>query len=160
MSLMTFRRTFTALVAILALGFASLAPAQVPSLPRLDFKLDKLEQALNLTPAQKEQFDVAVGATKRVLLQLALVTMQMKEKVAAELAKPRPDLGVLDEGRRAIVEEGRTLRREARDEWRKLYGMLNAEQLAAFRRFADEQFDNMGLLNELLLQLLLGRESL
>ena len=156
MESMRIRRALQAFVVAITLAGGVATPA-VAQMPQLNLKFEKLEQALNLKPEQKEQFDVAVGATKRVLLQLALVTMQMKDKLAAELAKPRPDLGVLDEGRKAIVDEGRTLRREARDEWRKLYAMLDPHQVASLRRFADEQFEQMGLMHELMLQLILGR---
>jgi len=140
-------------VAVIALAFIAPARAQ---LPQLNLKFDKLEQALNLSPAQKEQYDLAVGATKRMLFQVALVGLQVKEKLAAELAKPRPDFSALEEARRAIVEDGRTLRREARDEWRKLYAMLDDDQVRALRRFAEDQFENAGLLHEFMQQLILG----
>jgi hypothetical protein len=140
-------------VAVIALAFIAPARAQMPE---LNLKFDKLEQALNLSPAQKEQYDVTVGATKRMLFQIALVGLQVKEKLAAELAKPRPDFSSLEEARRAIVEDGRTLRREARDEWRKLYAMLDENQVRALRRFADDQFENAGLLHEFMQQLILG----
>ena len=68
-------------VAVIALAFIAPARAQ---LPQLNLKFDKLEQALNLSPAQKEQYDLAVGASKRMLFQVALVGLQVKEKLAAE----------------------------------------------------------------------------
>lgn len=140
--------------AMLLLAFAGGAAAQ---LPQLNLQFEKLEQALHLKPAQKDQYDLAVGATKRMMLQMALVAMQAKEKLAEELAKPRPDFSVLAEARRAIVEDGRSLRREARDEWSKLYAMLDDEQVTTLRRFADENFDRLGLLHEFMMQLMTGR---
>jgi len=121
-----------------------------------NFEFDKLEQELKLTPEQKDQYELAVGATKRMLLQLALVGMQAKEKLAEELAKPRPDFGVLADFRRSIVEEGRPLRREARDQWRKLYDMLDRDQVEALRRFVDERLDHVGLLHDFMMGLVLG----
>src|SRR4029078_10162596 len=97
--------------------------------PRFDLKLDKLEASLDLTPEQKEQYDVAVGATKRVMRQMALVALQAKERLAEELAKPKPDFGALAELRRGIVEDGKSLRREARDEWRQFYRLLTLQQV-------------------------------
>jgi len=143
-------------VALVMLAAVAASSALAAS-PRFDLKLDKLEESLNLTPEQKEQYDVAVGATKRMMLQMALIALQAKERLAEELAKPKPDFGSLAELRRGIVEDGKALRREARDEWRKLYGMLTVDQVAAFRRFFDDQLDHVGLLHELLSQLILGR---
>jgi hypothetical protein len=148
-------RVLLRLVAVAIFALAFIAPVRA-QMPELNLKFDKLEQALDLSPAQKEQYELAVGATKRMLFQVALVGLQVKERLAAELAKPRPDFSSLEEARRAIVEDGRTLRREARDEWRKLYAMLDEAQVRALRRFADDQFENAGLLHEFMQQLILG----
>jgi hypothetical protein len=145
-------RAFFAAFLLLVAGAATAAPP-------LNLPFDKLEQALELTPEQKEQFDVAVGATKRMMLQMALAGMQLKERLAAELQKPRPRFeGLADELRESFVEQGRTLRREARDEWRKLYRTLNADQVAAFQRFVDERLD-LGALHDFMIELILGRDA-
>lgn len=141
----------------LLIAYSCLSWATTPQL-NLNLQFETLEQALKLTPEQKDQYDLAVGATKRMLLQVALVGMQMKEKLAEELAKPRPDFGVLADLRRSIVEEGRPLRREARDQWRKLYDMLDRDQVEALRRFVDERLDHLGLLHEFMMGLMLGRK--
>jgi hypothetical protein len=127
-------------------------------MPQLDLRLEKLETALNLKPAQKEQYDLAVGATKRMLMQLAIAGLQAKQKLAEELAKPRPDFGVLWDLRDTVIEDGRSLRREAREEWGKLYVMLDDDQVATLKRFIQDQADNVGLLHEFMQQLLLGRD--
>lgn len=153
MGFMTLR--FLRVLSMMAVAVA--AATAFAASPRFDLKLDKLEEQLNLTPEQKEQYDVAVGATKRMMMQMALVALQAKEKLAEELAKPKPDFGVLAELRRSIVEDGKTLRREARDEWRKLYGMLTVDQVATLRRFFEDQADQVGMLHELISGLVLGR---
>jgi hypothetical protein len=146
------RRLFVPFLALMGLALPCAAPAAVPqlSLPQLD----KLEEALELTPEQKDQYETAVASTKRMLFHVALVGMQLKEKLRDELAKPLPDFGVLKELRNAI-EEGRPLRREARDEWMKLYRMLDAEQVRTLRRFIEEQLDHVGVLHEFMMQLVL-----
>ncbi len=156
MNPMTIRRFTTAFLAFFLLALASATPA---AMPQLNLQLETLEDALNLTPAQKDQYDAAVGATKRMALQMALIGLQVKEKLAAELAKPHPDFSVLLEARRAIVEDGRALRREARDEWRKLYALLDADQVATLKRFIEEKIDHAGLLHEFMRQLILGRDG-
>ena len=143
----------TVLGFLLAAAFTSSAFA---AMPQLNLRLEKLEEALNLKPAQKEQYDVAVGATKRMLLQLTMAGLQAKQKLAEELAKPRPDFGVLWELREAVVEDGRSLRREAGEEWRKLYVMLDDDQVATLKRFIQDQANQAGLLHEFMMQLMLG----
>jgi hypothetical protein len=143
------------ILAAFLLMLCSAASAMGFNLP----KLDELERSLQLTPPQKEQYDLAVGATKRVMLSMALATMQAKERLAQELAKPNPDLSVLADLRRAIIEDAKPLRREARDEWRKFYDLLDRDQVATLRRFVDDQLDQVGMLHEFLLQLILGREQ-
>ncbi|MGE5616029.1 MAG: hypothetical protein ACM3X5_03865, partial [Bacillota bacterium] len=124
-------RTFVAsLLALLPLA----AMASLPQLPPLP-QLEQLEEALKLTPAQKVQYDAAVAATKRLLMGTALIGMEMRERLKAELDKPRPDLGALADMRDSLVEQTRPLRREARDEWLKLYQMLNDDQVATLKQF-------------------------
>ena len=145
-------RMFVAsLLVLLPLG----AMASLPPLPQLE----KLEESLKLSPAQKVQYDVAVAATKRMLMATALIGLQMKERLQDEFAKPRPDLGALADLRESLVEQTKPLRREARDEWLKLYNMLNEDQIATLKEFLDTRFDTLGVLHEFMLQLLLGTKK-
>jgi hypothetical protein len=124
-------------------------PAQLNDLPQF-LQLEGLEGALKLTPAQKEQYDMAVGATKRVMLAVTLAAMQAKERLAAELAKPRPDFRALEGLKDELLGETRTLRREAREEWMKLYAMLDPAQVAELRQFLERRLDHLGLLHDFL----------
>ena len=137
----------------LLLSFAAPAAA----LPQLNLQFDKLEQALNLTPQQKDQYELAVGATKRLMLAAAIAGMQAKEKLAEELAKPRPDFRELAKLSEAFIDDSRTLRREAREEWQRLYAMLDADQVAAIKEFIDRRIDHLGLLHEFLMGVMVGR---
>ena len=103
----------------------------------LDPDFETLERALTLKPSQKIQFDVAVGATRRALLGVGLSGLQIKDRVAAELAKPRPDLNVIYEIHEQVVEQNKPLFREAKDEWSKLYPLLDDEQMAIARRYVE-----------------------
>ena len=142
------------LVVAFALASGCFAPAasaatSLNDLPQF-LQLDGLERALKLTPAQKEQYDMAVGATKRVMLAVTLAAMQAKDRLAAELAKPRPDFRALEGMRDELLGETRTLRREAREEWMKLYAMLDQAQVAELRDFLDRRLDHLGLLHDFL----------
>jgi len=49
-----------------------------------------------------------------------------------------------------LLGETRTLRREARDEWMKLYAMLDDAQVAELRAFLQRRLDHLGLLHDFL----------
>ena len=136
----------------LLLALACTAPVAAPSPPDVSqlLQLDRLEQALKLTPRQQEQYDLAVGATKRLVLAVTLHAMDAKEKLAAELGKPWPDFRALEKLHDDVMTDTRTLRREAQQEWLKLYAMLDAAQIAELRAFAQRRMDHLGLLHDFL----------
>ena len=138
------------ILAAFLLALPGVPAAQPPTdLPQL-LQLDRLEQALKLTPRQQEQYDLAVGATKRLMLGLTLSAAQVKERVAAEFAKPWPDFRNLENLRDEVMTETRTLRREAQQEWMRLYAMLDEAQVAELRDFAQRRMDHLGLLHDFL----------
>ena len=134
MGRMTPLRAFLAL--FLTLLSMSAAAQIVPS-PRFD----ELERRLKIRPEQKEQFDMAVGATKRALLAVGLSLMEMKQKLAEELMKPSPDFSRLFDNADQVFEMHRPLFREAGIEWKKLYYELDPEQVQTVKRFL---MDNLG----------------
>ena len=105
----------------------------------LDPEFDKLERALRMQPAQKAQFDLAVGATKRALLGVAMSGLQIKERMAQEFAKPLPDLNALYDFHEQVIEQNKPLFREARDEWTRLYGMLDPQQVEMVKRYLEDK---------------------
>jgi len=106
-----------------------------------DADFDRLELALRLKPAQKAQFDVAVGATKRALLAVAMAGLQVKERVSRELEKPRPDLNTLYDIHEQVIEQNKPLFREARDEWSKLYALLDPQQVDVAKRYIEDRLN-------------------
>jgi len=107
----------------------------------LDRDFQKLERALRMNPAQKEQFDVAVGATQRALLAVAMAGMQIQERMRAEMDKPRPDLNLLYDIHEQVIEQNKPLFREAREEWMRLYALLDPEQVRVAKRYIEERLD-------------------
>lgn len=101
---------------------------------------DELEARLRLNPAQKQQFDVARGATQRALLAIGLVVFEMKGRVASELSKNRPNFESLALDPEAIAAQVRPHFREARDEWARLYAMMDDDQVAIARDYIDRHF--------------------
>jgi hypothetical protein len=131
-------KAFRHIVALVLFGLSLAASAQVPS-PRFD----ELERQLQIRPEQKEQFDMAVGATKRALLAVALSVMEMKQRLAEELMKSSPDFSRLFDGLDRVFEQHQPLFEEAGREWRKLYGLLDDKQVEVVKRFL---LDNLGQL--------------
>ena len=129
-------RVLRATLAVLLLLCSMAAAAQVPS-PRFD----ELERKLQIRPAQKEQYEMAVGATKRALLAVSLSLMDMKQRLAAELMKSNPDFSSFFHGADRVFEEQRPLFEEAGREWRKLYELLDARQVEVVKQFL---IDNLG----------------
>jgi len=107
----------------------------------LDRDFQKLERALRMNPAQKEQFDVAVGATQRALLAVAMAGMQIQERMRAEMDKPRPDLNLLYDIHEQVIEQNKPLFREAREEWMRLYALLDPDQVRVAKRYIEERLD-------------------
>jgi hypothetical protein len=125
------RAFFAILLAVAALG------ACAQQMPRFD----TLEQRLKIRPEQKDQYDMAVGATKRALLAVGMSAMEMKQRLAEELMKPRPDFSRLADSYERIVDQHRPLFKEAGDEWKKLYAILDREQVEIAKDFVR---DNLG----------------
>ena len=125
-------RSALALVLACAALFVSLDAAARP----LD-GLRELERQLQLRPEQKAQFDVAAAATQRALVSSALSGVELKERLARELMRPRPDLAELFAAQEAMVEQNRPLFRTAREEWVRLYAMLDEDQVRIAKAYVE-----------------------
>ena len=86
----------------------------------LDRDFQKLEQQLRLSPVQKEQFDMAVAATQRAFLAVAMAGMQTQDA-------------------QQVIDQVRPLLRDTRDEWSRLYAMLDEDQVRIARRYIEER---------------------
>ena len=126
-----------AFLALLLVGLSLGAFAQ--SVPNFD----ELEKRLHIRPDQKDQYDLAVGATKRALLSVGIAAMQMKDALVQELAKPSPDFRALARKQNQLIDDQRPLFREAGEQWRRLYKILDPRQVDTVRDFLRE---NLGRL--------------
>lgn len=117
----------------------SMAASAAPAMPRFD----ELKERLQIRPEQEEQYDLAVGATKRALLAVGLSAMEMKQRLAEELMKPKPDFSGLFDGAERVFDQHRPLFEEAGREWKKLYALLDDRQVEVVKRFL---LDNLGAL--------------
>jgi hypothetical protein len=133
MRLASLRSLFALL--LVAASFGALAQ----SLP--DF--DQLEMRLHIRPEQKDQYDQAVGATRRALLAVGIAAMQMKDALVQELTKPSPDFRALARKQNQLIDDQRPLFREAGEQWQRLYRILDPSQVETVREFLRE---NLGRL--------------
>ena len=108
-------------------------PAHAFTVPMPDF--ERLERELRLRPDQKAQYYTAVGASKRALLSVALAGLEIKERLAQEFQKSRPDLNALYAAHDLLVSQTAPAFREAHDEWGRLYATLDEDQVAIARAF-------------------------
>ena len=125
------------LLAVAAL--LAVLPAHAFSVDLPDF--DRLERQLKLRPAQKAQYYAAVGATKRALMSVALAGLEIKERLAEEFSKPRPDLNALYQAHDVLVMQSAPLFREAHDEWSRLYAMMDHDQVAIAKSYLRDKLD-------------------
>jgi hypothetical protein len=127
-------RPFRWIAALLLLVASMAASAQMP-------RFEDLEKRLDIRPEQKEQYDMAVGATKRALLAVAASALEMKQRLAEELMKPRPDFSGMFKGADKVFEQHRPLFQEAGREWNKLFKLLDDKQVGIVKDFLR---DNLG----------------
>jgi len=132
---------FVAAVLLVGLSMAASAASSPIATPRFD----ELERRLQIRPEQKEQYEMAVGATKRALLAVGLSVMEMKQRLAEELAKPNPDFSVLFDGADRVFEQQRPLLEEAGREWKKLYALLDDKQVEVVKQFLLDNFGQLGV---------------
>ena len=133
-------KTARLLVALFLLGLSLAATAQTIPSPRFD----ELERRLQIRPEQKDQYEMAVGATKRALLAVGLTFMEMKQRLAAELMKPSPDFSVLFDGADRAFEQQRPLLEEAGRDWKKLYALLDDKQVEVVKQFLLDSLGQIG----------------
>lgn len=127
--------------AVLLAAFAALASFGASAGIQEDFA--RLEQSLRLKPSQKAQFDIAVAATQRALLSSALSANEFRERLKAELLKDRPDLAAIFAAQERMLEENKPLFRAARDEWVRLYALLDDEQVRVARDFVERKLSRL-----------------
>jgi hypothetical protein len=118
----------------------------LPALGQGNIGFERLERSLRLDPYQKRQFDVAVVATQRAMVAIGLAALQAKSRLSQELMKDRPDPNALRLAQEELVDFTKPHVAAARDEWRRLYAMLDDEQVRIARVFVEEK---LRLLEEL-----------
>ena len=123
-------RWFFSLIAALGLLVPAVASAQLA-----DFS--ELERSLRLNPYQKQQFDAATAATQRAMVAIGLGAIQAKSRLAQELLKDKPDPEAFFLAQEELVEFSKPHLRAARDEWLRLYALMDDDQVRTARTYIE-----------------------
>lgn len=120
----------------------------LPAAAQGRFGFEGLERSLRLNPYQRQQFDVAVTATQRAMVAIGLGALQAKSRLAQELLKDRPDPNALLMAQDELVEFSKPHVNAAREEWVRLYALLDEEQVRVARNFVEEKLRLLERLGE------------
>lgn len=110
--------------------------------------IEGLKDKLALDGAQQSLFDAARAQTVAARDSMLANRNGVRAKVQAELAKAEPDLAAIASTFEGVEEQGRALRRQARDQWLKVYASLRADQKAIVRDELKARFDRMESMHE------------
>ena len=144
-------RSFLAVFAACA-AFGLPAHAQLPGTGISFPAITKVEEKLNLDPAQKAQFDVALAATKLAFIAIEKSHKDLKTFAETELAKTRPNLDLLTGEMDDAMDLNRIERQKARVEWLKLYAMLSDAQVATVKEAMQEKLALVSWIREFVVQ--------
>lgn len=136
------------------LVFALLAPVFALFTPAVawaqQYGFEELERSLRMTPYQKQQFDVATAATQRAMVAIGLGALQAKSRVAQELLKDKPDPDALFMAQEELVEFSKPHLRTARDEWLRLYALMDDDQVRTARAFIEQRLRRLEDIGQIL----------
>ncbi len=99
----------------------------------VEHAIDGLKDKLALDGAQQTMFDTARAQSLAARDRMHASRTDVRTKVQAELAKPEPDLAAVSAMLDGAEEQGRSLRRQSRDQWLKVYASLRPDQKAIVR---------------------------
>jgi Spy/CpxP family protein refolding chaperone len=98
---------------------------------------------LKLNTSQSGMFDAAVAQTKAARDSGRALHQKVKDALAAELAKPEPDLAAVAAVADGVQQQGIALRHQVRDAWLQLYATFSPEQKAVVRDLMQQHMARM-----------------
>ncbi len=113
---------------------------------------------LNLNTSQQTQFDNAVAQSKAAM-QTARSNMQrVKDALAAELAKPEPDLAAVATVADDVRAQNQSLHKQVRDQWLALYATFSPDQKAVVKQMIQDRMARMEQFRERMQQRMLQQQ--
>ena len=143
-----------ALVVAAALGLAGVAavaqPTGGPGHPHgppggmeLEHVLLKVKSQLNLNTSQQLSWDNAVAQTKSARASGRDNGQKLHDALAAELAKPEPDLAAVAAVADSVHAANQSLRQGVRAQWLQIYATFSPDQKAVVRDALSKQLARM-----------------
>ena len=164
------RRTAAAVAAALALAFTGGALAQPagghhgPGGPMgqgggeemIGHLIANAKAKLNLNTSQQVMFDAAVAQAKASHQSGRGLHQQVRDALAAELAKTEPDLAAVAIVADTAQQQGVALRHQVRDAWLKLYATFTPDQKAVVKDLLQQRLARMDSFQQKMMQRLHG----
>ncbi len=114
---------------------------------------------LNLNTSQQTQFDAAVVQSKAAFQAGRNNMQRVRDALAAELAKPEPDLAAVA----AVADDARAqsqaLHRQVRDQWLALYNTFSPDQKAVVKQMIQNRMARAEKFREKIREHMLQRQS-
>ena len=98
---------------------------------------------LNLNTSQNLVFETTLAQTKAARETGRTLHQKVKDSLAAELAKPEPDLAAVAAVADGVQQQGTALRHQVRDAWLQLYATFSPEQKAVVRDMLQKHMARM-----------------
>ena len=152
------RHAFAAAATVLALAFAGSALAQHGGGPGgshhammgagggdgfLGHAIARAQAKLALNTSQKLMFDNALAQAKAARESGRALHQKVKDSLAAELAKPEPDLAAVAAVADGVQQQGLAVRHQVRDAWLQLYATFSPEQKSVVREMLQNHLAHM-----------------
>jgi len=157
------RRAATATAAALAFAFAAAAFAQPygpggphhgmgPGGPRgmgpggdemVGQLITRARAQLNLNTSQAGMFDAAVAQSKSARDTARSLHQKVHDTLAAELAKPEPDLAAVAAASDSVRDQAASLHKQVRASWLALYATFSPEQKAVVKDLMQKRMARM-----------------
>ena len=111
-----------------------------------------LKDQLNLNTSQQALWDNAVAAGKAARQTARSNLQKVHDVLAAELAKPEPDLAAVAAAADVARNANATLRTQVRDQWLNIYGTFTPDQKAVVKNALSQRLARMEQFRQKMLQ--------
>jgi Spy/CpxP family protein refolding chaperone len=103
----------------------------------------RLKNQLNLNTSQQAMWDNAVAAGKAARTSARANMQKVHDTLAAELAKPEPDLAAVAAASDSVRNANQQLRTQVRDAWLNLYATFTPEQKTVVKNALSQRLAKM-----------------
>ena len=155
------RSALTASAAALALALTAVpvlaqghhgGPAGGPFGDHLGHVIQSAQAQLNLNTSQQQMFAANVAQTKAAFAGAHSQMQSVKDTLAAELAKPEPNLAAVAAAGDAAQQQMQTVRHQVRDAWLALYATFTPEQKAVVKGIIQQHLAKMESFHQKMMQ--------